>query len=279
MTRIGILHPGDMGISLAASAIKKGHEVFWLSPGRSGKTRARAEQHNLREMDGWEPFCRTCEVILSICPPSAAEDMARAVIDAGFKGLYVDANAISPQRAVQIGQSMEAKSISFVDGAIIGGPAWSPYETRMYLCGEQAHRLTACFADGLPETVLLGRELGKASALKMCYAAYTKGTTALLCAILAAAEKLEVREELGRQWEIDDEGSLEQIQHRVRRVTAKAWRFEGEMREIAATLRAAGLPDGFHEAAAEVYQRMAGLKEAAEIPPLPDVLAALLDEE
>jgi hypothetical protein len=110
----------------------------------------------------------------------------------------------------------------------------------------------------------------------MCYAAYTKGTTALLAAVLATSEALGVREDLYRQWDRDEKGFSEQVNRRVARVTAKAWRFEGEMHEIASTFREAGLPDGFHLSAAEVYRRMANFKDAAETPPLEDVLKALL---
>lgn len=276
MSKIGILHPGEMGISIAASAINSGHKVYWLSEQRSDKTRARAEKHNLRELDSLAEFCRTCEVIISICPPHAAEDMAVRVTEAGFKGLYLDANAISPQRAIKLGEMMEAKEIRFVDGGIIGGPAWRTKETWLYLSGEHANEIGSCFSNGPLETKIIAREVGKASALKMCYAAYTKGTPALLSAILALAESLDVRDELYQQWEMDEQGFSEQVNRRVVRVTAKAWRFEGEMKEIASTFREAGLPDGFHLAAAEVYHHMADFKNSRESPRLHDVLKALL---
>ena len=126
MSKIGILHPGEMGISIAASAINNGHRVHWVSQGRGDKTWTRAEKYKLIEIDSLSQFCQICEVIISICPPHAAEEVARSVIDAGFNGLYLDANAISPQRAIKIGQMMKGTSIQFVDGGIIGGPAWIP---------------------------------------------------------------------------------------------------------------------------------------------------------
>ncbi|MCW5853269.1 MAG: DUF1932 domain-containing protein, partial [Anaerolineae bacterium] len=136
-----------------------------------------------------------------------------------------------------------------------------------------------CFAAGPLETRTLGDEIGTASALKMCYAAYTKGTTALLCAILATADRLGVRESLYEQWNQDEAGFAEGVDRRVRGVTAKAWRFAGEMEEIAATLDAAGLPSGFHLAAANVYRRLAPFKGAAETPSLETALAALLTSD
>jgi 3-hydroxyisobutyrate dehydrogenase-like beta-hydroxyacid dehydrogenase len=275
MRKIGILHPGEMGISIAASAINNRHRVYWMSQSRSAKTRARAAEYELIEIDSLSQFCQTCEFIISICPPHAAEEVAQSVIETNFKGLYLDANAISRQRAIKLGQMMEANRIQFVDGGIIGGPAWTPKETWLYLSGEHADEIASCFSNGPLETRIIGSEIGKASALKMCYAAYTKGTTALLAAILTAAESLHVREELYQQWNMEEEGFSEQVNRRVRLVTAKAWRFEGEMQEIAATLRDAGLPDGFHQSAAEIYHRMATFKDSRETPLLNDVLQTL----
>jgi 3-hydroxyisobutyrate dehydrogenase-like beta-hydroxyacid dehydrogenase len=221
-------------------------------------------------------LCAKCSIIMSVCPPYAAEDVAGQVISQGFKGLYLDANAISPQKAERIGKLLSEAGISFVDGGIIGGPAWTPGETWLYLSGKEAIRIADCFSAGPLEVSLIGDEIGKASALKMCYAAYSKGTTALLTTILAAAEASGVRAELSAQWERDGPGFSEQAEGRARRVTAKAWRFAGEMDEIASTFESAGLPGGFHAAAGEVYRRLADFKGMEEFPELEAVLAATL---
>ena len=276
MSKIGILHPGEMGVSIAASAINSGHEIFWASTNRSDKTRARAEKHGLMELKSLVELCKTCEIIICICPPHAAEDVAKQVVEHGFKGSYLDANAISPERAAKIGQMLGAKNIHFIDGGIIGGPAWEPKNTWLYISGKKAKQIADCFSNGPLETKIIGDEIGKASALKMCYAAYSKGTTALLCAILGTAESLGVREELYQQWDMDESGFSEQVNRRVVRVTAKAWRFEGEMKEIAATFHAAGMSQGFHEAAAEIYHRISSFKDAKHVPELKDVLQALI---
>lgn len=276
MSKIGILHPGQMGISVAASAINNGHQVYWTSAARSDKTRAHAQKYELIEVPSVSKLCQVSEIIISVCPPHAAEDVANSVLETRFKGLYLDANAISPQRALQIGRMMEANRILFVDGGIIGGPAWEPKSTWLYLSGQDADKIADCFTKGPLETRIISGEIGKASALKMCYAAYTKGTTALLTAILSSAESLGVREELYEQWDMDNKGFSEQVNQRVSRVTSKAWRFEGEMKEIADTFREAGLPNGFHEAAAEIYHRMAAFKDTSENPQLNVVLKTLL---
>jgi len=276
MMKIGILHPGEMGVSIAASAINSGNQVYWASQGRSDKTRSRAEKHNLIEAGSLSKLCQSSEIIFSVCPPHVAENVAKEVVDQGFKGYYLDANAIAPQRALRISKMMEAHGIHFVDGGIIGGPAWNPNETWLYLSGKDAKVIAELFGSGPLETNVIGEEIGKASALKMCYAAYTKGTTALLSAILATAESLGVRNELYQQWGMDDAGFVKQAEGRATRVTVRAWRFEGEMHEIASTFREANLPGGFHDAAAEIYHRMAGFKDASQTPALDEVLKALL---
>lgn len=273
--QIGVLHPGDMGISLAVAAQQSGHQVYWASEGRSAQTHARAAAYGLIDTGTLAGLCVRCAVIVSVCPPHAAEELARQVIAQGYRGYYLDANAIAPERAQRIAQLTTEAGMTFIDGGIIGGPAWRPGETWLYLSGPQAEAATAWLGGGLLETAVIGAAVGKASALKMCYAAYSKGTTALLSAILAAAQQLDVSEELGQQWARDDPQFAAQAAERVQKVTAKAWRFAGEMEEIAATFCAAGVPPEFHRAAAAVYRRMAHFKDARPAPPLDAILAAL----
>ena len=273
---IGFLHPGAMGISLAATAQNTGHTAYWVSAGRSADTRKRAEGNGLAELKTLQALCDACSVIICVCPPHAATETAERVLACSFEGVYADVNAISPQRARRIGQLMTDAGVTFVDGGIIGGPAWKPETTWLYLSGREADEVAACFAAGPLATEVIGDDIGRASALKMCYAANTKGTTALLCAIVAAAEAMGVREELEKQWSRHGSEFAQRTLARIRRVTAKAWRFSGEMAEIAATFEAAGLPGGFHKAARDVYERIADFKGADPAPILQGVLDALL---
>ncbi len=273
---VGILHPGEMGVSIAASAQSSGNRVYWVSEGRSPQTAERAARIGLVDARSLAGLCQTCSVIVSVCPPDAAEAVARSVLAEGFRGLYVDMNAISPERTTRIGAMLAASGARFVDGGIIGGPAWKRASTWLYLSGEEAQSVADCFSAGPLETGVLGDAIGKASALKMCFAAYSKGATALLCAVLAASEALGVREELERHWSRDDSTVAEQNSRRVQQVTAKAWRFVGEMEEIAATFRAVGMPSEFHTAAAAIYRRLADFKGAAPLPALEAILATLL---
>ena len=275
--KVGILHPGQMGVSVATSALKGGNRVYWASEGRSNETRQRAEDQELVDLVTLEALCQTCTIIVSVCPPHAAEDLGYQVLAAGFTGIYLDANAISPQRACRMAGRMSEGGISFIDGGIIGGPAWEPGRTWLYLSGVESERVEACFSAGPLGTQVIGDTIGEASALKMCFAAYTKGSTALLCAVLATAEELNVRGALETQWARGGSNFKDQAHARVRGVTAKAWRFSGEMEEIAATFGTAGIPDGFHEAAGKIYRRISHFKGAESLPPLAEVLSALPD--
>ena len=273
-SRIGFLHPGAMGVSLAATAARGGHEALWASAGRSAATRARATEHGLVDVGTLDALCARADVVVSICPPHAAEDVAAAVARSGFRGTFVDANAIAPTRVARIAADLIEHGIEAVDGGVIGGPAWTP-GTWLHLSGPRASEVAALFAAGPLAAHVLGPDVGTASALKMVYAARTKGTTALLLAVLGAAERLGVREALEAQWEADAAGTTAEAHDRARRATRKAWRFAGEMDEIAATFEDVGVPSGFHGAAAEVYRTLAGFKDADPLPELDAVLAAL----
>src|SRR3990172_6191300 len=128
--KIGVLHPGAMGESLAATAKNTGHEVYWASAGRSHETRQRAAKHELQDAGTVNNLSGVCSVIVSVCPPHAAGAVASQVLAGGFRGLYLDANAISPDRAKRIGGRMAEAGISFVGGGIIGGPGGEAKTTR-----------------------------------------------------------------------------------------------------------------------------------------------------
>ena len=277
--RVGILHPGEMGESLAATLRHGGCEVYWASAGRSAQTAARAQAQALLDAGSLQGIAASCEFLVSVCPPHGAEALAESVAATGFRGLYLDANAIAPARARRLGEKLRATGADFVDGGIIGGPAWEVGRTWLVLSGERAPEAAAYFAAGPLETEIISERIGDASALKLCFAANTKGQGALLCAVLAAAEGWGLRPALERQWRRRDEAAPAQAAQRVRGLSAKAWRFAGEMEEIADFLAEAGLPSGFHEAAAIIYRRIAHLKDEEAKPPLANVLMALLEGE
>ncbi|HEY4850806.1 MAG TPA: NAD(P)-binding domain-containing protein, partial [Streptosporangiaceae bacterium] len=124
-TLIGVLHPGEMGAAVGGCLVAAGHPVLWASAGRSSGTGARAEAAGLRDAGTIAALSRQADIILSICPPAAALDVARSVAepaDSGFRGVFVDANAISPGTAREVCAIVQAAGASYVDGGIIGPP-------------------------------------------------------------------------------------------------------------------------------------------------------------
>jgi 3-hydroxyisobutyrate dehydrogenase-like beta-hydroxyacid dehydrogenase len=245
---VGLLHPGEMGAAVGAVLRQRGIDVLWASDGRSDETTARANAAGLSDAESIAALARRADVILSVCPPHAARDVAAAVVD--FDGVYVDANAVAPATVRELGAGFE----HFVDGGIVGPPPGdSP--THLYLSGREAERIVDLFAGTNVDARLVSGEVGAASAVKQTYAAWSKGSAALLLAIRDVARAEGVADTLFAEWHESIPGLDERLAGAERSAQAKGWRWVGEMEEIAAAFAAAGAPDGFHRAAAEVFSR------------------------
>ena len=225
---------------------------------RSSATRERAEAEGLHEYTSLDQAVADADVVISICPPEYAEETATSIKALDFDGIFVDANATSPMTAERIAVQFGER---FVDGSVIGPPARRPSSTRLYLSGPQAAFVRELFVDTFANPSDLGSATSAASALKMCYAAYTKGTSAMLLNIRALAEANGISDALRAEWGISQPDLYARTESTGPGVSRKAWRFAAEMREIASTFAASGLPDGFHEGAAQVYERLAGFKD------------------
>jgi 3-hydroxyisobutyrate dehydrogenase-like beta-hydroxyacid dehydrogenase len=252
VTVVGILHPGEMGAAFGAVLHDAGHTVQWVSTGRSDETRGRAAAAGLEDAGSLDALATGCDVILSVCPPHAALDVARALPP--FTGTFVDANAIAPETARRVGKTVAARGGSFVDGGIVGSPP-TRAEPRLFLAGADSPAIADLFAETPVQPRLLPGPPGDASAVKCAFAAWTKGSGALLLAVRAFAHAEGVEAELLEEWATslpDLEPRSDAAQHSA---NAKGWRWVGEMEEIASAFGAHGLPPGFHEAAAAVYRR------------------------
>jgi 3-hydroxyisobutyrate dehydrogenase-like beta-hydroxyacid dehydrogenase len=257
-TLIGVLHPGEMGAAVGGCLVAAGHPVLWASAGRGPDTAARAKAAGLRDAGPIAALSRQADVILSICPPAAALDVARSVAEparSGFGGVFVDANAVSPGTATEIARIVEAGGGSYVDGGIIGLPPSVPGRTRLYLSGPRAAEVRDLFAGTALDALIIDGSVTGASALKMAYAAWTKGTAALILAARALARAEGVEDTLLAEWQESQPGLADRSRSAASSAAAKGWRWIGEMEEIAASMAAAGLPSGFHQAAAEIFRR------------------------
>jgi 3-hydroxyisobutyrate dehydrogenase-like beta-hydroxyacid dehydrogenase len=270
---IGLLHPGEMGAALGSVLTAAGRKVLWASEGRSPATARRAEAAGLRDAGSANALAGRSDMILSVCPPHAAGEVARSV--SGFGGIFVDANAVSPATVRAIAAEVEAAGSRFVDGGIVGSPPVAAGATRLYLSGAGAADVAELFERTIVDARVVSDEIGAASAVKMIYAGWTKGTAALVLGIRALARAEGVEPTLVQEWSESIPELLEHSARAARSAGAKGWRWAYEMEEIASTFDYAGLPDGFHLAAAEIFRRSPRLDEAT----LDDVLAELARRE
>ena len=276
-TTVGVLHPGAMGVTVAAACAASGAtDVLWCSAGRSPESIDRAAAAGLNGVDTLGEWVERSDVIVSVCPPDAARDVAGAVATLGFPGVYVDANAIAPETARTVGERFGR----FVDGGIIGPPAVRPGITRLYLSGDDMTEVrdVASLWDGsLLDVRPIDGGPGAASAVKIAYATWTKVSSAMLLAVRALARAEGVEAPLLDEWAISQPGTAERSEATARMTAFKAWRFDGEMAEIAAAFAANGLPPGFGEAARDIFGRMAGFKGVDDAT-LDEVLDAVASE-
>ena len=218
---IGVVHPGSMGAAVGASIVAAGRRVVWSGEDRSAATHARAEAAGLHDVSWLNAVVNQSDIILSICPPSAALEVAQDVRNLGFQGVFVDANAVSPDTAREGQRIIESVGGEFVDGGIIGGPPTKSGMTRLYLSGAEAPRVARLIEGGPLDVTVLDAPAGAASALKMAYAAWTKGSSALLADILALAQHEGVLDALEQEWD----GRNDRQAAALSGAAAKAWRW------------------------------------------------------
>lgn len=262
MVTLGLISPGSMGAAVGACAAAGGARVLWASEGRGDATQRRAADAGLEDAGDLRSMCDAAEIVLSVCPPHAAVTTAEQVAATGFDGIYVDANAIAPATARAIADLLGAGA-RFVDGGIIGAPPTPNNSTRLYLAGADAPTVAGLFDAGPLEAIVMTSDPPAASALKVAFAAWTKGSSALLLAVRAYAAAEHMESDLLEEWS----RSLPDLPERTTTTAAwvgpRAWRWAGEMDEIAGAFAAVGLPDGFHRGAAEVCRRLDGRKDQA----------------
>jgi len=268
--RIALLSPGIMGAAVGAALVRHGLAVTTCLAGRSAASRARAERGCLAMVDDLASLVSDADLVLSIVPPATALATAEAVTAAmaaqggPHRTTYADLNAVSPATAARIGQVIQSAGAAFIDGGIVGGPpAQGSAGPRIYVSGGDTSALEAL--DGMGFAVRsMGPEVGRASALKMVYAALTKGTNSLHTAVMLAAERLGVTEALAVEFAGSQAQALGSLDAAIPRLPADAGRWIGEMEEIAVTFRAAGVTGGFHDGAAWVFTQLAASPYGAE---------------
>ncbi|MFC8337573.1 DUF1932 domain-containing protein [Streptomyces rubiginosohelvolus] len=274
MTVVGVLHPGSMGAAVAAQARQGGAEVLWCPTGRSPATQDRAARHGLDAAADLAELTERADIILSICPPAHAEDVATEVSAHPFAGIYVDANAIAPATMARVSAILLSTGATVVDASVIGSPPSASKSARLYLSGPgEALVSVATVFDGTAVRPLpLAGGIGRASALKLSYSSYQKASRVLAAVSYALARDYGVEDALLDIAEGRSTSYLAETQY-TPKVAARAWRWGPEMSEVASALREVGLPTDMAEAAASVMSRWDGFKD--EPPGFPEALQQL----
>jgi 3-hydroxyisobutyrate dehydrogenase-like beta-hydroxyacid dehydrogenase len=256
---VALLHPGEMGAAIGGVLRDTGTTVRWVSEGRSPATRARAEAAGLTEIESVVPALEGVDIVLVVCPPAFALEVARTVAVTGFAGTYVDANAIAPATAREVAKVVNDAGATFIDGGIVGPPPSRAGTTRFFLSGPSwpTAVIADLFASTPVQTVVVSDEPGDASAVKIAYAAWTKGSAALLVAAREYAARAGVDTALLAEWERSQPGLADRADASRAHAGPKAWRWVAEMLEIADAFEEQGLPPGFHQAAAKMYDDLA----------------------
>ncbi len=277
---IGLIGAGAMGAEIGRSLVTSGRRVISVLDGRSEDSRRRATAAGIEPVEDLVELVGASDIVLSVVPPGVASSVAEEVAVAAKGGdaaaVFVDANAISPERARAIASAVDAAGMRYVDGGIIGGPPTTQRPTAVYLSGAGGDEIVDMLATPEIQVTWLGPEPAAASAIKMAYAAWTKGTTALVIAIRAMARAEGIEDALIVEWQRSQPSALE-WSNRVPATAGKTWRWVAEMEEIAASLETSGVPPGAFLAAAQIYERLDAYKDVPEAPPLDEMIDRILN--
>ena len=248
-----------MGHAVGREFRAGGLEVLTCLSGRGPRTRRLAQRAGFKDVPSLEALAERAELVLSILVPEAAvslaQEVAKALKSTGCRPVFADCNAVSPETSKRIEAIIVEAGGRYLDASIIGPPPGQGQPPRFYVSGSNADVLVQL--DGLGIAVKwIGSEVGRASAIKMCYAGLTKGTLALHAAVLTSAEALGLSAELRSELDYS-QGQALQAMEQVRRVPAKAFRWIVEMEEIARTFGSAGVTPEIHSGAADVFRMVA----------------------
>ena len=248
-----------MGHAVGREFRASGLEVLTCLSGRSPRTCRLAELAGFQTVPSLEALAERADLILSILVPEAAvslaESVAKALTDTGCRPVFADCNAVSPVTSSRIEGIISEAGGHYLDASIIGPPPGQGQPPRFYVSGSNADAMAQLDGRGIA-VKWIGSEIGRASAIKMCYAGLTKGTLALHAAVLTSAEALGLSAELRSELAYSQGRKLEAMEQ-VRRVPAKAFRWIAEMEEIARTFGSVGVTPDIHTGAAEVFRMVA----------------------
>ena len=258
-----------MGHAVGRALSKHGFDILTFLEERSERTRALAQDAGFRTSASLNELIVESDLVLSILVPAHAEavakEIAQALEETGESTLIADCNAISPMRSEYIGRIVESAGGRYIDASIIGHPPGRDVPPRFYVSGSYADTMLELDGKGIA-VKNLGNDIGRASGIKMCYAALTKGTSTLQVALLTVAESLGLSAELHDELAYSQKGALDSMKSGISKLPPNAHRWIGEMEEIATTFAAEGVTPHFHLGAAAIYRLLEQTPYALESP-------------
>ena len=273
---VGIISPGDMGHVVSRVLIDHGLRVVSCLAERSQRTQRLAAKAGVTDLLSYAELVEQADLILSILVPAQAVKAAQRVAEATTQAdvLYVDCNAVAPRTVKKIDRIIKNVGGNFLDASIIGPPPRFDESTRFYASGPNVGQLNILNQYGL-EIRPLGQEIGQASAIKMCYAALTKGLTALCAELLTAAETLGVSADLAEEFELSQTALYQRMQKGLPSLPSKSRRWIGEMEEIAVTFADVGLTPNILAGAADIFRFISQTELANLSPEQPDAFPSM----
>ena len=258
-----------MGHAVGRVLSEHGFDILTHLEGRSERTRVLAQDAGFQISTSLNELIIEADLVLSILVPAQAEavakEIAQALDETGQSTLVADCNAISPMRSEYIGRIVESAGGRYIDASIIGHPPGRDVAPRFYVSGSYTDSMMELDGKGIA-VKNLGNDIGRASGIKMCYAALTKGTSTLQVALLTVAESLGLSVELHDELAYSQKGALDSMKSGISKLPPNAHRWIGEMEEIAETFAAEGMTPDFHLGAAAIYRLLEQTPYALESP-------------
>ncbi|ETR75336.1 6-phosphogluconate dehydrogenase [Afipia sp. P52-10] len=260
MTVIAVVAMGEMGAGVARRLVERGATVLTSLVGRSGASAERAKAAGVGAVDD-AALVGEADMILSIVPPAAAGATAERFLPliekAARKPVFIDCNAIAPQTLEAIAKLFAAKTLPFIDASIIGAaPKADGSSPRLYMSGPIATEADTLKRLGLDVRVL-SASLGDASALKMSYAGITKGFQALGASMVLGAGRNGAAESFVAELKASQPQLHAWLVKQLPAMYDKAYRWDGEMREIAKFLLPEQGASEMLTGAANLYEHIA----------------------
>ncbi|MEZ5763416.1 MAG: DUF1932 domain-containing protein [Xanthobacteraceae bacterium] len=260
MSVIAVVAMGEMGSGFAQRLNERGARVLTSLAGRSAASEKRAKAAGTILTDD-AGLIAEADMLLSIVPPAAAGATAERFLPliekAARKPVYIDCNAIAPQTLAEIAKLFAAKNLPFIDGSIIGAaPKPDGSSPRLYMSGPIKGEAETLKQLGI-DTRVLSTTLGDASTLKMSYAGITKGFQALGASMALGAGRNGAADSLVEELKFSQPQLYGWLSKSMPTMYDKAYRWDGEMKEISKFLLPEQGASRMLAGAAELYEHIA----------------------